>query len=254
MGDAMGDEGDTSGARRNNQSILLGIAGAVLGYAAGVAIAPFDRMDGITSAFIALFVIGPIGAIAGAFLGARLRMLGRTRPPGAETAVATPQAGATGNAVADAPARNALKALGIVAAIVTVLGGGYAFYAYMTATPWLRPGNQRLQFEVRLPAGTPMPRPDSVKAMLLTTVNTMPADMTPAAFRQDGDRAVIAGYIWLAYRSNSRQIEVTIPGRQNQTYPIKIASSPQHMKQLGAWEKHPDGSEIRYRVQWPGED
>jgi hypothetical protein len=250
----MGEGDTTGGKRRNNQSILLGIVGAVLGYIGGVAIAPFDRMDGITSAFIALFVIGPIGAIAGAFVGAKLRMLGRTSPPGAEAAAATSQLDGAGDAVADAPARNALKALGIVAALVTVLGGGYAFYAYMTATPWLRPGNQRLQFEVRLPAGTPMPRPDSVKAMLLTTVNTMPADMTPAAFRQDGDRAVIAGTIWLAYRSNSRQIELTIPGRQNQTYPIKIASSPQHMKQLGAWEKHPDGSEIRYRVQWPGED
>jgi hypothetical protein len=81
----------------------------------------------------------------------------------------------------------------------------------------------------------------------------MPADMKPERFRQEGDQAVVAGEIWLHYRSNQRQIEVTIPGRANQTYPLKLKASPPHMPHLGAWERHPDGSEIRYRVRYPGE-
>ena len=182
-------------------------------------------------------------------------------PPAAPAMRSVPQA-STGTEIAGPTTRNAFKSLGIVVAVTAVVLGSWAFYEYQ-ATPWLRPGNQYLLFEVRLPAGAAMPNPrDDVKVNLRQTIstllelkiNTMPADMERATFRQEGDRVVIAGEIALAFRSSDRQVEVTIPRRQMQTYALKLASSPRHMKQFTAWEKHSDGSEIRYRVKWPGED
>jgi hypothetical protein len=80
MGDAMGDEGNTSGKRRNGRSIFLGIVGAVLGFVGMLALieltAPRGPTD-IATALFALVVLCPIGAVAGAFLGAWLGNRGR---------------------------------------------------------------------------------------------------------------------------------------------------------------------------------
>ncbi|HKY09912.1 MAG TPA: hypothetical protein VJQ55_16815 [Candidatus Binatia bacterium] len=295
---------DDNGPRvdsRHQLPILLGIVGAVLGYVGTVALLiylSFNTTDPQTTFSVIVFFVGPIGAVIGAFAGAKFGALLRPpKPPAAESPAAVQTgardieavppassggeiAGPTTSSTLGAPAMrsvpqasagaeiagpttsNALKSLGIVIAVTAVVLGGWAFYEYQ-ATPWLRPGNQYLLFEVRLPAGAAMPNPrDGVKVnlrqnlntMFETRVNTMPADMERATFRQEGDRVVIAGEIALAYRASDRQVEVTIPRRQMQTYPLKLASSPRHMKQLTAWEKHSDGSEIRYRVKWPGED
>lgn len=252
----MGDESSTSGKRRRDLSILLGIVGAVLGYVGLIALLALlgfgDHNDPITSGLTALFVFGPIGAIAGAFLGAKLGMLLRSTPPGAESPAGTAQTRVSG---AGTPTRNALKALGIVVAVTAGAIGSYVFYDYQTTTtPWLRPNGTVLQFEVRLPAGSAMPPANGVKAELQTNVNTMPAEIKPDLFRKNGDRPVIVGEVDLAFRASWRQIEVKVPGRGDSTYELKLRTSPSHQAALGAWEKHPHGSEIRYRVKAPGKD
>lgn len=296
---------DDNGPRvdsRHQLPILLGIVGALGGYAGTVALLiylSFNTTDPQTTFSVIVFFVGPIGAVIGAFAGAKLGALLRPpKPPAAESPAAAAQTGArdieavpqassggeiagparsdvrsapamrsvpqasAGAEIAGPTTSNALKSLGIVIAVTAVVLGGWAFYEYQ-ATPWLRPGNQYLLFEVRLPAGAAMPNPrDGVKVTLRQTVstlldsniNTIPADMERATFRQEGDRVVIAGEIALAYRASDRQVEVTIPRRQMQTYPLRLASSPRHMKQFSAWEKHSDSSDIRYRVKWPGED
>jgi hypothetical protein len=228
----MSDENAT-GKSRKQLPVLLGILGAVLGFIGAVALAPFNRMDPITSGWTAILFFGPIGAVIGAFAGAKLATLRR--------------------ATAGTTTSNALKALGIAFGTVAVVVGGYALYEYSIATPWLRPGNVALQFEVKLPAGTAMPPASGVKAELQTPLNTMPADMEPNLFRLDGDRPVIVGQVWLHYRTNRRQIEVKIPGQMDRTYQIKITDKAPHQAALGAWQPQPDGSEIRYRSKWPGQ-
>lgn len=245
---------------RHQLPILLGIVGAVLGFIGAVVLAlPSNPVDPVTSGLTALFVFGPIGAVVGAFAGAKLGMLIRPKRPAAESVAAAPPAGVS---AATSPAGvatgtttgNAFKALGIAFGTVAVVLGGYAFYDYQTTTtPWLRPDGTELLFEVRLPAGAAMP-PANVKAELQTSENTMPADMKPNLFRSDGGRPVIVGEVSLAFRANWRQIEVKIPGRGDSTHAIKIAKSPSHAAALGSWQPHPDGSEIRYRVKYPGKD
>ncbi len=279
---------DPNAKSRGQLPILLGIVGAVLGFIGAFYLTlPSKSQDPVTAGLVALFVYSPIGAVIGAFAGAKLGALlrpakppavespaamaetgapgMRATPPAAQSPAAPAQAGApamrsvpqasAGTQVAGSTGRNAFKALGITFGSAAVLIGAYVFIDYhFFATPWLRPDGTELPFEVRLPAGSAMPPADGVKGLLRTTVNTMPAEMKPAAFRRDGDRPVIVGMVDLAFRSSSRQLEITIPGRAVASHPIRIATSPSHMKALGAWQPHPDGSEIRYRVKWPGKD
>lgn len=217
--------------------VILGIIGAVLGFFGALLLLELvgfgNPADPIASGLIALFLSGPAGAIGGLLLGVRI---GRSL---------------RGDAGAGSFGGTSLKALAIVIGLIVAGGGGYALYALSTATPWLKPAGMVLQFEVRLPQGAAMPARD-VKADLKTSVNTMPAEIKANLFRRDGERPVIAGQVDLAYRTGSRQIEVKIPGRMDRTYQINLPATPPHGAALGAWQPHPDGSEIRYRAKWPG--
>jgi len=223
---------------KNALPIIGGIVGAVLGFVGMMLLLELvgfgNRADPIKSGLMALLVFCPAGAIGGLLLGVGI---GRSLRGGAGSFGGT-----------------SLKALAIVVALIVVIGGGYALYAYQTATPWLKPGGVALQFEVRLPAGAAMPPASGVKAELQTSVNTMPAEIKPDRFRRDGDQPVVVGQVDLAYRTNARQIEVKIPGRMDRTYQIRLKDTAPHQAALGAWERHPDGSEIRYRAKWPGEN
>lgn len=228
--------------KRNGLAILLGIVGAVAGYFGTLASlnVPTNNTssDPIMAALVVLFVICPIGAIVGLVAGV---WIGRNARGGEK-------------AVGESTAKTAVKALGIVVAATVVGVGAYAVYEISNATPWLRPGNVYLQFEVRLPPGAAMPPAQGVKATLQTDINTQFADMKPDQFRSDGGRPVLVGDVSLAFRTSSRQLEVKVPGRMDRTYPIKIPASPPHGATLGAWQPHPDGSDIRYRAKWPGQD
>ena len=76
----MSDDGSTSRDSRHQLPILLGIVGALVGFVGAVLLAlPSNPQDPVTSGLIALFVFGPIGAVIGAFGGAKLGAF--LRPP-----------------------------------------------------------------------------------------------------------------------------------------------------------------------------
>jgi hypothetical protein len=221
--------------------ILLGIIGAVLGFIAALAICELggfgNKADPIMSGLIALFVFGPIGAAAGAVLGTKLAMNLRRE-----------QGATAGGGLA----KNSLKALGVVVGLVAISGTLYYAYAVWTATPWLNPNAATpvLQFEIRLAPGVALPATKDIRFDLETNLNSMPGEAHPARFRRDGDRAVIAGEVELAFRTPHRQLEVKIAGRPDRTYPLGLTAKAPHTAELGSWEAHPDGSEIRYRAKW----
>lgn len=227
---------------------LGGVVGAVLGFLAGVALFALlnsgYRDDPTTSGLVALLVAGPIGLMAGTIAGTKLGMMVARHRAGPGTA------GDPGGGLA----KNSLKSLGVVVGVVAVVGGSYAAYEIATATPWLRPNGVVLQFEVRYPAGTVLPAPKDIKFELQTDINTMPGEVRAERFRTDSDKPVIAGQVDLAFRTRNRQLEVTMPGRMDRSYQIRLPGSPSHSTALGRWEPHPDGSEFRYRAKWPGED
>jgi len=256
-------------------NVFLGIIGAVVGFTVGVfmmEVLGFDnRHDPIMSGLLALFVFGPAGAIGGVylFIWLAMRMRGQTaavattgQPMATESQAS---AGAAAAPAADAPkppgvARTGLKAIGIVLALVVVIGGGFAWYEYSTATPWLRPNGVSMPFEIRLAEGVAIPAsPQDLSVLLSADVPNvnflpLPATLHRDRFRRDDGRDVIVGDVDLAFRTVHRQIDLAIKGRPERTYQINLPGKPPHSKELGRWQKHPDGSEIRYRAKWPGED
>ena len=228
---------------KNKLQIFGGVVGAIAGFVAAILLSELagfgNRADPIASGLLALFGIGPVGAIAGLVLGTRLAML-------------VPRSEATGSL-----ARNSLKSFAALVALCAAVGTAYYVYAVNTATPWLNPNaaTPLLVFEVRLPAGTPLPdSSEDVAFELQTAVNTMPGEPRPRQFRRDGDRPVVAGDVELAFRTASRMLQVKIKGQPDRLYTIGLTAKAPHASQLGPWLPQGDGSEIRYRAQWPGQD
>ena len=152
---------------------------------------------------------------------------------------------------------NSLKAFGVVLALCAAVGGAYLWYEVESATPWLNPNAATpvLRFEVRLPAGAALPAAArDVAIELRTDQNRMPGEPRLSQFRRDGDRAVIAGDVELAFRTAHRQLEVKIKGQADREFRIGLSDKAPHAPELGPWQPQADGSEIRYRAQWPGRD
>lgn len=226
---------------KNSSRIAVGVAGAVAGYIAIFVLFSLldfgNRADPITSGLLGLFVYSPMGAIGGAVLASKL--------------VSHPGKDASSGSVA----RNSLKSLGVVALLCTAGIGAYIAYAYATATPWLNRNGATplLVFEVRFPAGITVPTSaQGITIELQTDLNTMPGEVNPAAFYRDGDQAVIAGEVELAFRTSHRQLAVNIQGQPSRVYPIDLTARAPHTPEFGTWRRLGDGSEIRYRAKWPG--
>ncbi|AWM00678.1 hypothetical protein [Bradyrhizobium amphicarpaeae] len=227
---------------KSSSRIAIGVVAAVAGYVTTfVLLSLFDfgnRADPITSGLLGLFVYSPIGAIAGAVLANWLvARSGNDTSKGSVT-------------------RNSLKSLGVVVLLCVAGIGIYIAYAYATATPWLnRNGaNPLLVFEVRFPAGIAVPTSaQGITIELQTDLNTMPGEVTPAAFHRDGDQPVIAGKVELAFRTSHRQLAVDIQGQPSRIYPIDLSARAPHTPEFGTWRRLGDGSEIRYRAKWPGQ-
>lgn len=251
-------------------NILAGVIGAVVGFFAGVSLFAISGLentaDPITSGMMALFFFGPAGATGGVFLFTWLAMRFRKRsePVASRESAASDQAAAAPvtKQVAATPAnipaagsvvKTGLKAIGVVIVLVAASVGLYIWYAIQTATPWLKPGNVVLQFELRLPAGAPMPAPHDVEIELQTDLNRMPGKLRDDGVRRDGERVVIAGEVDLAFRTRHRQVEFKIKGQPERRHEIRLADTAPHAPELGPWQPHADGSEIRYRAKWPGQ-
>jgi len=225
---------------KNSANILGGVVGAVLGFAGALLLYALagvgNRADPIASGLAALFLVGPLGAVAGTVLGniAVMRLRRRADSGGL--------------------AGNSLKSLAVVFALVVGAGGAYYAYAVSTATSWLNPNaaNPLLQFEVRLPAGAAPVQPREIAVELQTDLNTMPGELKP--LRADDGRPVVAGEVELAFRTANRQLRLRVADQPERLYPIGLTAKAPHSDAFGPWQALPDGSAIRYRAKWPGRD
>ena len=89
---------------------------------------------------------------------------------------------------------------------------------------------------------------------LQTDINRMPGEPRFNQFRSDGDRPVIAGDVELAFRTAHRQLEIKVNGQPDRLYRIGLSAKAPHASEPGPWQPNIDGSEIRYRARWPGQD
>jgi hypothetical protein len=228
---------------KNSLQVAFGVVGAVVGFVATLLLLELvgfgNRADPIMSGILALVVIAPLGAIGGLVLGTTLA---RRLRSGENTGTLL---------------RNSPKALAVVVALCVAAGTSYYFYAVTTATPWLNPNaaTPLLVFEVRLPAGAALPNSiRDIAIELQTDINRMPGEPRFNRFRSDGERPVIAGDVELAFRTAHRQLEVKIMGQPDRLYAIGLSAKAPHTSEPGPWQPNIDGSEIRYRAKWPGQD
>jgi hypothetical protein len=228
---------------KNSLQIAGGVVGAVTGFVATLLLLELvgfgNRADPIMSGMLALLVFAPCGAIGGLLLGTALAR----RLRGGENS--------------DGLLRNSLKASAVLISLCAAAGASYYVYAVTTATPWLNPNapNPLLMFEVRLPAGVALPNsPRDIAAELQTDLNTMPGEMRLDQFRRDDDRQVIAGHVELAFRTAHRQLEIRIKGQPDRLYLVGLSAKAPHSREFGPWQANRDGSEIRYRARWPGQN
>jgi hypothetical protein len=228
---------------KNSLRIAGGVVGAVFGFVGTLLTLELvgfgNRADPVGSGVLAPFVFAPAGAIAGLVTGTTLAMRMR------------------GSDNAGSLAGNGFKAFGALIALCVAAGAAYYVHAVTSATPWLNPNAATpvLEFEIRLPAG--MAPPNSTRDIaieLQTDINTMPGEPRFNLFRRDGDRSVIAGQVDLAFRTAHRQLEVKVNGQPDRLYLIGLSAKAPHASGLGPWQPTTDGSEIRYRAKWPGQD
>jgi hypothetical protein len=265
MNPRMGDDGNTTGKRRNGLSIFLGIVGTVIGFAAALALAPYNRMDPIASGMIALFVFGPMGAAFGAWAGVSF---GKWRRGGEAAGIAS---ATTAKAAADTPpapsppseapdldtlSRKLMNGLFIAIGVVAAIGALIYVLQGSDAPIQLNPTgpNPVLQLEIRLPAGAPMPAEKDIRASLHgRPFGSISIKMKPELFRRDGERPVLVGEVELAFRTADRQIQMAIAGQPERIFYLTLPDKAPHTDHLGDWQARGD-SEIRYRAKWPGRE
>ena len=126
-------------------------------------------------------------------------------------------------------------------------------------------------FEIRLPPGVAAPTSRDV-VELQTSKNTMPAVLSDARREdgRDGGRAVLAGSVELYYRTWHRLLVLRLPDGTDVLFEPSLGLTPAHTRTFTDWrradhvarpgDERPrrttaaDAWEIRWRVEWAGED
>ena len=232
-------------------ALLMAMVGAALGFAVGAAAAAaLAPLLGITSfegasGYFAVFIGGPLGGLAGLVVGAWLVLR---------------RAGLSGAAVAGR--------IGLVfAGVVLLSAAGIGAFWLMRPLVNANGPAPRLVFEIRLPPGVAAP-PSRDVVELQTSKNTMPAVLSDG--RRDDGREVLAGSVELYYRTWNRLLVLRLPDKTDVLFEPSLGLTPAHTRAFTDWRRADyiarpgdqqarrttaaDAWEIRYRVEWAGED
>jgi len=234
-------------------ALVAGVVGGGLGFGLGMVAAGLVAAAlGITSfegasGYFAVFIGGPIGGLLGLVLAPLLVL----RRAGHRSAAAL-------------AGRIALVFVGVVAIGAAALGAFWGMRPIVNANG---PAPQ-LVFEIRLPPGVAPPNPKATSIELQTSKNQMPA--TLEKIRQEDGRAVIPGRVDLYFRVWQRMLVLTMPDKTDVLFDLSLGMSPSHTRSFGAWQRASylaepgkdaarrttaaDHYDIRYRVEWAGED
>ena len=230
-------------------SLLAGIVGAVVGWAAAAALTMLlGGLIGVSDfeggrGMLAIWGIGPLGGLAGLVAGIVLVLRKHGRFSLGGIAWRLP--------------------LVIVAILLLASFGLWWVYETRPVLNTSGPAPQ-LAFEVRLPPG--VAAADGVKAELHTEKNKMPGLVSRDVPRTEDGRALLTGSVELYYRSGWRLLEIRMPGQLDRIFKLNLPSSPRRSTDFTRWQKAdfiaepglsqprksgPDEAfEVRYRVLW----
>jgi len=230
-------------------ALIGGGLGLALGVAAGALLA---ELLGITSfegaaGYFAVFTGGPIGLLLGGVLGPVLVL--RRRGHRGFSAVG---------------GRLALVFAGVIGLAAVAVGAVWMMRPYVNANG---PAPE-LVFEIRLPQGVAPPDTKASAIELQTSKNRMPA--TIDKIELENGQAIISGRVDLYFRTWQRMLVLTLPDKTDILFDLSLGITPKHTKALVAWQRATyigepgkeearrttaaDQYEIRYRVEWAGEE
>ena len=234
-------------------ALIAALVGGGLGLALGVAAgALLAEILGITSfegaaGYFAFFTGGPLGLLLGGVL-APVMVLRRRGHRG----------------FAAVGGRLALVFAGVIGLGAVGVGAVWMMRPYVNTNG---PPPQ-LVFEIRLPRGVTPPDTKASAIELQTSKNLMPGTIDKIV-REDG-RAVISGRVDIYYRTWQRMLVLTLPDKTDILFDLSLGITPKHTKVLGAWQRATyigepgkqearkttaaDQYDIRYRVEWAGEE
>lgn len=217
--------------------IVWAIIGAAIGIVIGGVIAPgfgYRDMEGMSGIFAVLF-IAPIGALASALLGLKV-----ARKYAAERQKIV-----------------AFSILGIVTAIIA----GFAF-EFMTND--MLKQSSTLIFEVRSPAGTPMPAWDKISGHLRSKGNdgSSISSYADTARSHTGNTLVLQGTVAVWRQTTDRFVTFRAGDGPVHLFRINAPAKPVETKEMSAWTKtefieegetkrapkEGEALEIRYRI------
>jgi MFS family permease len=234
-------------------ALIAGLVGGAIGLALGVAAgALLAEVLGITSfegaaGYFAVFTGGPIGGLLGLVLGPML-VLRRKGHRG----------------FAAVGGRLALVFTGVIGLGAVGVGAFWMMRPFVNANG---PAPE-LVFEIRLPQGVAPPGLKASAIELQTSKNRMPATLEKVGL--EGGRAVISGRVDLYFRVWQRMLVLTLPDKTDILFDLSLGLTPRHTKALGAWQRATyvgepgkeearrttpaDQYDIRYRIEWAGEE
>lgn len=230
-------------------AFLAAIVGATAGFfltaALGSVLAPMLGVSSFEGAagYFAVFVLGPVGGLAGLILGLWLvfRYKGGHR---------------TFSAIAG---RSAI----VVVAIVVVAAAGVQL-RLATLENFANGPAPQLEFEIRLPANAGISRQGLDFEMQAGSQRSGGLLRDPW-LRHDGDRPVLVGFVPLYTRTSQRMLVMSRPGEPKLLFSIRLSATPTPSDSFGDWQRvdfiddmkqessprrpgNAENFEIRYRV------
>lgn len=202
-------------------ALLAGIAGAVAGFFIGIGIGTvlvpilkISSFEGGAGYFVIAIglLAGLIGLLAGIVFA--LRFQGGERKPG--------------------------RILGKTALVLAAIGALiFAGIQIRLATLENFPGGNltpTLEFEIRLPAGMPVPDRKAVDFEMQAGSQRSGGQFNDAWMRVEENRVVLSGFVQLYTRTSSRILVVTLPGQPKLLFQIGLAATPKVSDDYGKWQ------------------
>lgn len=242
---------------------VLGLLSALLGLVAGwfglalavIGFAGPDRDGGI--AMGAFFQIGPIGGVAGFFVGLWLFRrfgLGRAAPVPSGS-VAPPASGEAAPAAtpAEPAAGRAISRPFAIAVIALAAGLGWWGWYEFVRSPYLSHGFLTLEMRFRLPAGMAPPASRDDVAVLIEDDDRQQLATVPESWRaQEGERTVVSARTSLYTKARRRLVILTPAGGAEAVWRLDLAVDPEPFTDFTPWRgatgADAGGIEMSYRL------
>lgn len=193
-------------------SILAGVLGALISWAAAAMIAASASSDNL-AAFI---VIGPLAAIAG-FVTAvafTLAVKGEVR---------------TIRGIA-------LRSFGVILMTGALITGGYGLRTAVLSHLGMMAKAPAVEFEIRLPkAASAADLKREAQVELLTDQNQTLAQIDDGPLAMEDGRAVLRGSVPLKFRTAERMVVLSLPGEAQRAFKLRLPANPSPSDEFGPW-------------------